>query len=252
MAYTKKTKTRMNLNSHAPHIDDCQSCDHRSTSDLCHLTSAETTEYKEIRRAVLYQSGQFVFYEGHTALGLYVLCSGRVKLTRLTARGQRRLVALVDPGGLIEKHTFQDGAVHEVTCEALEPSRVCVIDRVRYLDLLERNGALAIRVIKMLSREMGHSFGEADQLAFASARERMAHLLLELGERYGEISSEGTCIAINLKREELAQMAAITVETAVRILHAFQEHGLIHMDGRNITILKPDRLTKAARRLHSV
>jgi len=47
-------------------------------------------------------------------------------------------------------------------------------------------------------------------------------------------------------------MAAITVETAVRILHAFQDQDLIHMDGRNITILKPERLTKAACPLHSV
>ena len=193
-----------------------------------------------------------MFYEGHTALGLYVLCSGRVKLTRLTARGQRRLVALVDPGSLIEKHTFQDGATHEVTCEALEPSQVCIVDRGRYLDLLAQKGDLAVKVIKLLSQEMSGVLEEADQLAFASARERMAHLLIELADRYGENTSEGILITINLKREELAQMAAITVETAVRILHAFQDQDLIHMDGRTITLLNPERLTKAARPLRSV
>ncbi len=234
------------------HIEDCSACPSRDTSDLCNLGQDEISEFEQIRRNVQYQSGQFVFYEGHTSLGLYVLCSGRVKLSRLTARGQRRLVALVDPGSLIEKHTFQDGAVHEVTCEALEPSQVCVVDRVRYLDLLSRKGDLAVKVIKLLSREMGGVLEEADQLAFASARERMAHLLLELSERYGENTAEGTCIAIKLKREELAQMAAITVETAVRMLHTFQNHELIHMDGRSITILNPERLAKAARRLQSV
>jgi len=242
----------MNVKRAVSHIDDCSACPSRDSSDLCNLGQDEISEFEQIRRNVQYQPGQFVFYEGHTALGLYVLCSGRVKLSRLTARGQRRLVALVDPGSLIEKHTFQDGAVHEVTCEALEPSQVGVVDRVRYLDLLARKGDLAVKVIKLLSGEMGGVLEEADQLAFASARERMAHLLLELSERYGEHTSEGTCIAIKLKREELAQMAAITVETAVRILHAFQAHDLIHMEGRNITILNAERLAKAARRLHSI
>lgn len=242
----------MNLKRAVPHIDDCLACPSRDTSDLCNLGHAEISEFEQIRRNVQYQPSQFVFYEGHTALGLYVLCSGRVKLSRLTAKGQRRLVALVDPGSLIEKHTFQDGAIHEVTCEALEPSQVCVVDRVRYLDLLARKGDLAVKVIKLLSREMGGVLEEADQLAFASARERMAHLLLELADRYGEKTSDGIRVAIKLKREELAQMAAITVETAVRILHAFQDQELIHMDGRNITLLKPERLTKAARRLHPV
>ncbi len=242
----------MNLKRQGLHIDDCQSCAHRSSSDLCNLNSVETAEFEEIRRTVVYQSGQFVFYEGHTALGLYVLCSGRVKLTRLTARGQRRLVALIDPGGLIEKHTFQDGAVHEVTCEALEPSQVCIIDRVRYLDLLKRNGGLAIRVIQLLSREMGFSLSEADQLAFASARERMARLLLELADRYGEKHSEGIRIVIQLKREELAQMAAITVETAVRLLQTFQAQQLIRMSGRDILLLDTERLARASRRLQSI
>ncbi len=242
----------MNLKKHSLHIDDCHSCNHRSTSDLCNLNSAEIAEFEEIRRRVVYQAGQFVFYEGHTALGLYILCSGRVKLTRLTARGQRRLVALVDPGGLIEKQTFQDGAVHEVTCEALEHSQVCVMDRLRYLDLLEKNGALAIRVIQLLSREMGFSLNEADQLAFGSARERMAGLLLELAARYGEENSEGIRIAIQLKREELAQMAAITVETAVRLLQTFQSQQMISMNGRDILLLDTERLARASRRLQSI
>ena len=242
----------MNLKKHALDIDDCQSCTHRTTSDLCNVKGPDVAEFEEIRRRVMYQSGQFVFYEGHAALGLYILCSGRVKLTRLTARGQRRLVALVDPGGLIEKQTFQDGAVHEVTCEALEHSQVCVVDRQRYLDLLENNGAVAIRVIQLLSREMGFSLNEADQLAFASARERMAGLLLELADRYGEKHAEGIRIAIQLKREELAQMAAITVETAVRLLQTFQSQQMISMNGRDILLLDTERLARASRRLQSI
>lgn len=242
----------MNTKRAVSQIDDCLACPSRDSSDLCNLDHAEIREFEQIRRNIQYQPGQFVFYEGHTALGLYVLCSGRVKLSRLTARGQRRLVALVDPGSLIEKHTFQDGAIHEVTCEALEPSQVGVVDRVRYLDLLARKGDLAVNVIKLLSREMGGVLEGADQLAFASARERLAHLLLELADRYGEKTSQGIRVAIKLKREELAQMAAITVETAVRTLHGFQDQDLIHMDGRTITILKPERLIKVARPLHSV
>jgi len=209
------------------------------------LDSTAAEEFAKIKRTVMYQPGQFVFYEGHTVLGLYILCTGRAKLTRSTIRGQQRVVGIVDPGQLIEKHSFQEGAMHEVTCEALEPSQVCMIDRVRYLDILEQNGDLAVRVIKLLSREMGQSLGEADQLAFSSARERIAGLLLELADRYGESVEDGSRISLHLKREELAQMAALTVETAVRILQTFQRENLIRIDGRELTILQPDRLSRA-------
>lgn len=231
------------------HIDDCWSCQNRGTSDLCDLENSTAAEFESIKRTVMYQPGQFVFYEGHPVLALYILCSGRVKLTRSTKNGQCRLVDIVDPGELIEKHSFQDEAVHELTCESLEISQVCMIDRAPYLKLLEQNGELAVRVLKLLSRKMSRSVDETDQFAFASARERIAGLLLELVERYGEPVQDGTKISLHLKREELAQMAAISVETVVRILQSLQSTHLIHMKGREITILNPDRLLRAASKM---
>ena len=148
---------------------------------------------------------------------------------------------------LIEKHSFHDGSIHEVTCEALEPSQVCIIDRSKYLALLEQNGDRAVKVIKLLSRQIGVSLDETDHFAFASARQRIATLLLELAERYHEPAPQGTRITLQLKREELAQMAAMTVETTVRTLKAFQDAHLIKTMGRDITILEPDRLARAAR-----
>jgi len=197
----------------------------------------------------MYQPSQFVFYEGHPVLGLYILCSGRVKLSRLTKNGRCRLVSIVDPGELIEKQSFQDGAVHALSCESLEPSQVCIVDLTQYLTLLEQNGELAVRVIRLLSRTMSSSFNETDQIVFASARERIARLLLGLVERYGEQTKDGTKISLHLKREELAQMAAVSVETAVRILQTLQSTHLIQTNGREITVLDPDRLARAARKV---
>lgn len=233
-------------------ITECQACRNRGKADLCNLDGNAEAEFQKIRRALLYRRGQFVFYEGHAALGLYVLCSGRVKLTRSTAGGRRRLVGIVDPGMLIEKHTFQDGALHEVTCEALELSQVCVIDRSGYLALLGENGDLAVKMVKLLSREMCVFMDEMDQFAFASSRERLARLLLELAERYGEQTGSGYRINLQLKREELAQMAAMTVETTVRILKDFQASELIGIKGREIILLRPDRVARAARQSTSL
>lgn len=234
------------------HVSECEICPHRADADLCILEGSAAVEFEKIRRTVDYQPGQFVFYEGHAALGLYVLCAGRVKLTRSTKRGQRRVVGIVDPGQLIEKHAFKEKALHQVTCEALESSKICMLDRERYLSLLEQNGELAVRLVKLLSHEMSLSFDETDQFAFASARERIASLLLELADRYGEQTAEGLRISLLLKREELAQMAALTVETAVRILSSLQSAQLIRIKGREITILQPERLAQAARQSSSL
>ncbi|MDX1411035.1 MAG: Crp/Fnr family transcriptional regulator [Nitrospirales bacterium] len=229
-------------------FSDCKLCPNRPTSDLCDLDGHASEDFEKIKWSVVYQPGQFVFYEGHAVLGLYIMCTGRAKLTRGTDRGQQRLIEIIEPGKLIEKHTFQDGAVHQSTCEVIEPSQICIVDRAQYLSLLKHNGDFAVKIIKLLSHEMGLSLNETDQFAFASARERVAGLLLELVDRYGEPVQNGVRISLQLKREELAQMAAMTVETVVRILNSFQSSQLILIKGRDITVLQPDRLARAAHR----
>lgn len=226
---------------------ECESCPNREFSDICDIIPPVEESVGLIKRRAMYQPGQYVFYEGHVALGLYILCHGRIKLTRLNRKGQQRLVGILDSGQLLEKQAFQDQPVHQVTCEVLEPSQICLLDRTSFLTFLKGNAELAVKLVQVLSKEMSHVMNVADRFAFTPARERLAQLLLELQERFGDPGVEGIRIDLNLKREDLAQMAAVTVETVVRLLHDFQENGLITIQGREIIVLKPERLGKIAR-----
>jgi len=227
---------------------DCATCGLRDKSVVCDLEGAEFDTFRSIRQSLRYDAGQTVFYEGHPCLGLYLLCSGRVKLTRTSANGQRQIVGILDGGELIEKHAFRNGALHEVTCETLEPAQLCVINREAYLGLLQRNSGLAIRLIDLLSNELGVRMDQRDLLAFRTGRQRLAGLLVELSTRFGRKAGRGTLIGIQLKREEMADMAGVAVETAIRLLSAFRKEGLISMERRSITLLNQDRLARIARR----
>jgi CRP/FNR family transcriptional regulator len=225
----------------------CATCGLREKSVVCDLEGGEFDTFRAIRQSLRYEAGQTVFYEGHPCLGLYLLCSGRVKLTRTSSRGQRQIVRILDGGELIEKHAFRDGAVHEVTCETLEPAHLCFIHRQAYLRLLEHNSALAIRLIELLSSELGVRMDQRDLFAFRTGRQRLAGLLLELSRRFGQKAGRGTLIGIALKREEMADMAGVAVETAIRLLSAFRREGLISMERRSITLLNQDRLARIAK-----
>ena len=129
-------------------IAHCDTCTLRAKVVLCDLEGNDLAEFQTIKRSLDYEPHQTVFYEGHVCLGLYLLCAGKVKLTRSSARGQRQIVRILGPGELIEKHAFGERALHEVTCETLEPSQVCVIDKERYLAVIHRNPQLAIKLIQ--------------------------------------------------------------------------------------------------------
>ncbi len=226
---------------------DCAACSHRETADLCSLDSEIMRSLQQSKQTMVCRPRQYVFYEGHPVLAVYVLCQGRIKLTRSTSKGQQRVVKIIEPGQVLEWQIYHHSAVHHTTAETMIPSRVCVIDRLRFLNLVEQDTRLAFRLLKLMSQERVASLSYEDQLAFSSARERMANLLMDLATRYGEANEEGSRISLQLKREELAQMAAITVETAVRLLQSFQHDQMIQLDGRHITILLPAKLAQVAK-----
>jgi len=229
-------------------IENCSTCGLRAKVVLCDIAGDDLAEFEKIKRTVEYAPHQTVFYEGHVCLGLYLLCSGKVKLTRSSARGRRQIVRIIGPGELIEKHVFGDRALHEVTCETLERSQVCVIDKERYLAVIRGNPQLAIKLIQLLSHEVGVNMDHLDQFTFKTARERLAGLLLELGDRFGKKQEDHVRVGLTLKREEVAEMAGMTVETAIRLLGVFRDEGVLTIDGRTITLLKPDRLSRIAER----
>ncbi len=229
------------------HIGNCGICTLRAEAVLCDLEGEDLAEFQHFQHFLDYEPHQTVFYEGHLCLGLYLLCRGKVKLTRSSARGQRQIIRIVGPGELIEKHAFGKQALHEVTCETLEPAQVCVIDKERYLDVIHRNPQLAIKLIQLLSNELGVNMNQLDQFTFKTARERLAGLLVELGDRFGKKSADQVQVGLTLKREEVAELAGITVETAIRLLSVFRDERLLSIDGRTITLLKPERLARIAR-----
>lgn len=228
-------------------IKNCETCSLRARSVLCDLAGDDLAAFEKIKRSLQYEPRQTVFYEGHVCLGLYLLCAGKVKLTRSSARGQRQIVRILDAGEVIEKHAFGDKALHEVTCETIEPSQICLIEKEPYLALIRRNPELALKVIQLLSSELGTHMDQLDQFTFKTARERLAGVLLELGERFGKKSDNQVQVGIRLKREEVAEMAGVTVETIIRLLGSFREEGLVSVDGRAITLLNSERLARIAR-----
>ena len=59
----------------------CETCKLKDTGFLCHLTAAAAKEFESIRISTSYPAGARLFLENKAAKGIYLLCSGKVKLS---------------------------------------------------------------------------------------------------------------------------------------------------------------------------
>lgn len=227
--------------------EECNRCPHRGRPVLCDLSDQEFARFQRIKHNFRYDAAQVVFNEGHLCFGFYVLCKGKVKLSRTSVLGRRHIISVLEGGQAIEKQAFLTSSTHAFTCETLEPSSICIIEREPYLAIVRENGALAVKLIQLLSDEIHQRLDRLDCFSFKTARERLAEVLLDLADRFGRNDGTGTVICIPFKREEIAEMARITVETAVRLLRVFQQEHLIRVVGRIITLEDQHRLKRIAR-----
>ena len=73
-------------------------------------------------------------------------------------------------------------------------------------------------------------------LLFRSNRERVIHLLLELAEKYGQLTPEGLELNIRLSHQEMASVIGSTRETVTVVLGQLQSEGLVKIARRRISI----------------
>ncbi len=66
----------------------CLLCKLRTSSFFCQLPKAALQDLEKIKYASAYPHGAVLFVEGQAPRGVYVICSGRVKLTTTSRDGK--------------------------------------------------------------------------------------------------------------------------------------------------------------------
>ena len=189
-----------------------------------------------------YPKGAILFVEGQEASGVFILLSGRVKLTANSADGKSLLLRIAEPGEVIGLPGTISGKTYVLTGEVLEPIEVKFISRGPFLQFLREHGEAALRVAEILNDIYHATFQEVRYLGLAgSAAEKLARFLLDATA--SRALNEGRCRAtLALTHEEIAEMIGVARETVTRLFANFKREQLIEMHGSTLVITNREGL----------
>jgi len=221
----------------------CSACSARKTCLLAsHLSAEEIEASKGIRHIRGYKARQALYHEGMPALGIHILCLGRVKLSRADKEGRQQILRIVGPGEICGEETLLEEAAYTNTAGALEACQTAFVRREAFLDLLENRHRILLPLLRHICQVLVETQVRFTHVALGDARTRMAAQLLDLAERYGTPAAKGITLDLPLRRAELASLVGLSPETAMRLLSQFQREGLLEVQGRRLTIKAPERL----------
>jgi CRP/FNR family cyclic AMP-dependent transcriptional regulator len=217
-------------------IENCLACPHREERLFCNLSETAVKSLATITSSAAYPKGATLFVEGQPARGVFILCSGRVKLSTSSADGKTLILRISEPGEVLGLPATVTGKSYELTADIIEPAQANFIARTDFLNFLRENGDAALRVAQQLGETYHLAISEMRTIGLShSASEKLARFLLEWSANCPEEKGQ-VRIKMTLTHEEIAQMIGSSRETVTRLLADFRLKQLVQVVGSTLIL----------------
>lgn len=179
-----------------------------------------------------FKRNEIIYMAGEKGGSLYVINSGKVKITRIASSGKEQVIRILEPGEFMGELSIFRSSTLVDNAEALEDTMMCIINEKDLKELLMKYPLISFKIMQELSERLERAESLIENINLNSVEKRLADTLLELSDENGEI-------VLNLSKKDLASQIGMSSETLSRKLSAFQELGIIKLIGqRKIYILK--------------
>jgi CRP/FNR family transcriptional regulator, cyclic AMP receptor protein len=217
-------------------IENCVLCKLRHAGFFCDLPKQSLDDMEKIKYASGYPQGAILFVEGQSPRGIYIICSGRVKLSTTSRDGKTLILRIAEEGEVLGLHGCVSGKPYDLTAETLQPCQLDFIKRDDFLKFLQNHGDACLNAAQHLSQNCQNAYEMIRSLGLShSVSEKLARLLLEWSSD-GEKTKEGIRIKVSLTHEEMAQLIGTSRETVTRVLGEFREKNLAQLRGSTLLI----------------
>lgn len=183
-----------------------------------------------------FSKGDYIFLECDQPRNLYTVVSGEVKLLKQTEDGREMIVEMAYPGEIFGEEAIFDGQPYPMTAQALSDVELLSVSRTDFFAFLRDNPDLALEIITELGARLRTAQNTIRALAMERVEWRIARVLLMLSRKAGIMEADGVSIDLPLTRQDIADMAATTVETTIRVLSNFKKMGLVETEKGKIIL----------------
>ena len=217
---------------------DCRACGIR---DMVLFADLNEEDFKMIHAPVddlEFPLGVALFHEGESALGIFTLRKGIIKLVRSTPDGRQRIVRVLRPGDVAGLSALAN-ARYDCDAVALTDISVCRVP----LAVIHTLHAQSPRLHQKLMEKWSGALKDADDwvvdINFGTARSRVSNFVLKMRDDLDP--QRATLFA----REDMGAMMDLKMETVSREISALVREGILEPQdkhGRVYRILKLDAL----------
>ena len=123
-----------------------------------HLPADALHRLDKITALQRYPAKSVLFREGKPATGVFVVRSGRVKLSLHCSHGKSLVVQFAGPGEPLGLGATISARPYEVTAEATAPCEVAFLPRRQFLQFLADHPKVSMELVKLLCQDVDGAY----------------------------------------------------------------------------------------------
>lgn len=220
----------------------CKTC---SLNELCLPVGLDQADIEALDRIVQrrrpLERGDSLYQAGTTFGAVYAVRTGALKSTILAEDGEEQVTAFHLPGEMLGLDAISFHT-HPSTALALETSSICEIPFEELEHLAAQVPGLHRQLLRIMSKEIFLEQEMLQALARRTAEQRLAILLLSLGDRFGRRGLSPTRFLLPMSRQDLSNYLGLAPETMSRLFKRFQESKWITVSNREVSLCDRDAL----------
>ena len=192
-------------------------------------------------------SGSELYRQGDVCSSYFILLSGWVALSVLLDEGSCQILDFLLPGAVLGFQSGADARMYHSAC-CLSVARVYAFPRDKLDNIIEANPRLAVLLCRQLLCDEARAHDHLANLGLRGARERIAHLLLEIYVRLRRRlpAEPGEVVQLPLSQGHIGQALGLTYVHVCRMLQILREQRIIRFGNHRLEIIDPQALIATA------
>ena len=201
---------------------------------LSSLSDDELGELADLAIERSFVSNEFIFWDGDAPEWFYIVAEGKVKVLKHSSLGKEFIIAFFGPGEMFGEVAVFENKPYPASAQAVVGTKVVGVRTEDLLSFLANHPQVAMRIISVLGGRLRDAQSRLRDFAGERVEQRLASVLLMLSAKLGLI--------LPFTRQEIADMAGTTTETAIRVMSHLKDRGIIRSVRGEVIILNEEKL----------
>lgn len=194
-----------------------------------------------------FSKGDTIIREGEQGDSLYIITSGKVKLSRKAPDGRENLLSILGPSDMFGELSIFDPGPRTSSAVCVTEVSVQSMNREALKRWIAERPEISDQLLRVLARRLRRTNNNLADLIFTDVPGRVAKALLQLAQRFGTQEGGNIRVTHDLTQEEIAQLVGASRETVNKALAEFAHRGWLRLEGKSVIISDTERLARRAR-----